>query len=561
LVSIGWLILKLVDIFQSIDIPLFLVLLTLSEQKLYPFYIDKIADWGQFASSLLKIFTLTKRLKNKYMLFTLSQTNFRAFNCRQLLLLIALMVWSKGLLAQSPDDEKSQLALVHEFIAMFNSSERNAVSAFIDRHLAQSTLDRFGDEGRSRYIGYISGEKQFHRSFKLGAIKKLEQRNGSDQYQARVSSHNTELGYHLTLGISQGKPFKVTGVRLRPANDTQATKGSLSKKEFTESIASYVDRLAERGVFSGAVLVADDQDVIYQAAKGFASIRYRIKNNSQTKFNLGSMNKMFTGLSVMQLVEQQKLSLDDKLVEYVDRSLLGEGDFEQITIEQLLTHTSGLGWANYPELSQASLRNLNDHKPYLKYIPLSNPPGTRFGYSNDGMALLGMVIERVSGLSYYDYVRKHVYKVAGMVNSDSFDVDLPVPNLAMGYYYSAEHDSMQSNLFVHPIKGGPAGGGYSTVEDLYQFSKALTGHQLLSKELTEEAYSAKPELNSPRYGYGFFVQGDSDNRIIGHSGAYMGVSSILSVYLDKGFTVIVLANQSFARDPVVSKIESLIQQL
>jgi len=450
--------------------------------------------------------------------------------------------------------------LMTNFITIFNSTHENEVAKFVDSHLSKQTLARFGDEGRARYIGYLTAEKKFHRAFSTINTTKELLSDDSTRLKATVRSYNTELYYDLTLDVTNNKPFKVTRVFVRPAPDNDVVT-SITKQELQSLIGSYVDRLTSRGVFSGTILVADQQGVIYESAKGLASIRYKASNNIDTKFNIGSMNKMFTAVAIMQLVEQGKLSLDDKLVRHISRQLFGEGDFDQITIRQLLTHTSGLGRANYPELNQNSLRNLNDHQPYLKHFTLANTPGQTYRYSNDGMLLLGMVIEQVSGENYYDYIRKHIYQIAHMDNSDSFDVDLPIPNIAMGYFYSAELDSMQSNLFLHPIKGGPAGGGFSTVRDLHRFAQALTNYKLLSESLTKEAYTAKPLLNSPNYGYGFSVSGTPDDRIIGHSGSYIGASAYFRIFLDRGYIVAILANKDFASEPVSAKIEALLQQL
>lgn len=128
----------------------------------------------------------------------------------------------------------------------------------------------------------------------------------------------------------------------------------------------------------------------------------------------------------------------------------------------------------------------------------------------------------------------------------------------MNYFYSDSLNSLQANWLIHAIKGGPAGGGYSTVGDMYAFAKALTGYKLLSKHYTELAYSAKPELNSPRYGFGFTVRQDNNGKSIGHNGAFIGTSAEFRVFLDKGLTLSILGNQSSVAEPVFTVAESLI---
>ncbi|MEH8019413.1 beta-lactamase family protein [Rheinheimera muenzenbergensis] len=445
-------------------------------------------------------------------------------------------------------------------ITMLLSNEPQAVSHFVDSQLHSDVLHSFGGEGRERYIGYLSAEKRFHGTFTLLSFQPLTPQQG--YYEAKLRSNNTELEYTLRLGFSAEAPFKVSTISLNYRTVvTDKALAKLSQQQVVSEFAGYIDRLAGRGLFSGTVLLADQQGVLLQTAKGMADLRYQVKNYTDTKFNLASMNKMFTAVSVLQLVAEKKLALDDKLTKYLDRELFAAGDFDNITIAQLLTHTAGLGWPNYPDMSQNKLRNVNDHRPLLKHLPLSSPPGSRFSYSNEGMLLLGMVIEAVSGKSYDDYVQQHIYAKAGMTNSGNFDIDGVTPNLAMGYFYSQQLQSMQTNWFIAGIKGGPAGGGYSTINDLYQFATALTQYQLIPKDLTEAAYSAKPELNSANYGYGFSVRANQNGRIVGHSGDFIGVSSAMRIYLDKGYVLVVLSNRDFASEPVVAMADSLLSRL
>jgi CubicO group peptidase (beta-lactamase class C family) len=445
-------------------------------------------------------------------------------------------------------------------IAMLQSEDVQAVGDFVDTQFHPDTLQSFGGEGRERYIGYLGAEKRFHQAFKLLSYQPITP--GKNRYQATLRSLNTEHDYTLTLNFTKDAPFKITAIDLNFSAVAMAGEGAkLNQQQLVTELAGYVDRLAKRGAFSGTVLLADQQGVLYQTAKGMADLRYQIPNTIQTKFNLGSMNKMFTGVSILQLVAAQKLALDDKLVKYLDRTLFADGDFDQITIAQLLTHTAGLGWPSYPEMAQNKLRQLKDHRPFLKHIPQSAAPGSQFRYSNEGMLLLGMVIEKVSGQSYDDYVQQHVYAKAGMTQSGNFDIDGVTPHMAMGYFYSQPLQSMQANWFIHAIKGTSAGGGYSTIDDLYKFSTALTQYKLLPKALTETAYSAKTELNSPNYGYGFSVRTNQHGRVVGHAGSFIGVSSAMRIYLDKGFTLVVLANQDFASDPVIAMADSLLSRL
>lgn len=476
--------------------------------------------------------------------------------------------------AQNNNDNTTSLYQhkIDAAIEMLQSTDPQAVSRYIDAELHPDTLKSFGGDGRTRYIAYVSDIKLFHGSLSLLSDKNFPDKKLSYeitrpeplQLSARVRSANTELDYQLRLDLSAEAPVKITNIDIVYVPAPAAANNNLNKlnkQQLAQQLSAYVDRLAQRGTFSGVVLLSDQNGVLYQSAKGMADLRYQVPNNTDTKFNLASMNKMFTAISILQLAEAKKLSLTDKLVRYIDPALFAKGDFDQITIQQLLSHTSGLGWPAYPDTHPNNVRNLNDYRPLLKHLPLNAKPGSRFGYSNEGMLLLGMVIEQVSGLSYDDYVQQHIYAKAGMTQSGNFDIDGVTPNMAMGYFYSHQLKSMQSNWFIQGIKGNAAGGGYSTIHDLHKFATALTSYQLLSPELTQLAYSAKPELNSPNYGYGFSVRSTANGQVIGHAGDFIGVSSALRIYLDKGFTLVVLANQSFASEPVINKANLLLQQL
>lgn len=460
--------------------------------------------------------------------------------------------------AQESVPEGYQLAMTAA-LEMLASDNADAVEQFVDKHLSEDTLSGFSDQGRERYVGYLRDTQRFHASLTL--VSQLEVPAAQRRLRARMYSSNTEQNYILTINYSAEAPFKVRSIYLDADIAQPQSSGPLNRQQLITELAGYVDRLAARGIFSGTVLLADQQGVLYQSAKGMADLRFQVPNNLQTKFNLASMNKMFTAVSILQLVAEDKLALDDKLVKYLDRALFGAGNFDAITIAQLLTHTAGLGWPDFPEGTQLKLRNHADYKPLLNRIPLAAAPGSSFRYSNEGMLLLGMVIEAVSGQSYDDYVRQHIFARAGMTHSGNFDLDGITPDLATGYFYSSELNSMQANWFIQGVKGTAAGGGYSTVDDLHKFAVALTGNTLLPKALTEQACSAKPALNSPNYGYGFAVRSNHNGRIAGHSGDFIGVASVLQLYRDKGFVLVVLANQSFASEPVMAKVDSLLSAL
>lgn len=247
------------------------------------------------------------------------------------------------------------------------------------------------------------------------------------------------------------------------------------------------------------------------------------------------------------------------------KSWLPEGKVELITVRHLLTHTSGLGNFFNDDFNKSDkeiYRDLSAYKPLVSQTPLLFSPGTRNRYSNSGMLMLGLIIQKVSGKTYYDYVQKNIYDKAGMPMSGSFELDSVTPNMASGYLKRMHSDNWVNSIYTRAIKGSPAGGGFSSVGDLHHFALALTSFKLLGKELTEEAYSEKTKYNSAFwYGYGFSVSSGSGDRVVGHGGAYLGVDARLDIHLDSNVIVVILANQSGVVGPVRRKVNELIKRL
>ena len=188
-------------------------------------------------------------------------------------------------------------------------------------------------------------------------------------------------------------------------------------------------------------------------------------------------------------------------------------------------------------------------------------PGSEWRYSNTGFLVLGKIIELVSKQNYFDYIRDHIYNLAGMTSTDSYELDKVNPNLAVGYSKEFTNDSyiFENNIFKHILRGGPAGGGYSTVKDLLKFDQALRNNRLLTSKLKAELFATRPELNSPNYGYGFEVA--TKNHNVGHTGGFAGIDADLTMYQQSGFTTIILSNYDIRSRLVDAKIKYLIQCL
>ncbi len=303
------------------------------------------------------------------------------------------------------------------------------------------------------------------------------------------------------------------------------------------ALTARAEELARKDQFSGAVLVARHGKVLLQKAWGLANREAGTPNTLDTKFRLGSMNKMFTAVATLQLVEAGKLALDDPigkhLPDYPNKDVASK-----VTIRHLLTHTGGTGDIFGPEYEQNRL-TLREHGDYVKLYGtrgLGHEPGARHQYSNYGFLLLGALIEKVSGSSYYDHVRSKVFQPAGMTSTDSLPESEDVPDRAAGY--TRPGDAWIPNAEMLPWRGTSAGGGYSTVGDLLRFAQALESGKLISKAMLAEATRPQQE----QYGYGFGVQGEGALRSYGHSGGFPGMNGELLVFPQLGYVVVSLSN-------------------
>jgi CubicO group peptidase (beta-lactamase class C family) len=310
------------------------------------------------------------------------------------------------------------------------------------------------------------------------------------------------------------------------------------------------------------VLVAKGTNVLLTDAAGEASKAFHVPNNIDTKFNLGSMNKMFTSVAVARLVEAGKLSFDDPIGKWVDETWLPKDVTAKITVRHLITHTSGLGsYFNdvYQKSSRALFRKLDDYKPLIKDDRPAFTPGERFQYSNTGMFLLGVIIEKVTGEDYFEHIRKAVYAPAGMTDSDCYEMDYPVENLAIGYSPDLTSPyKWQNNLYKHVIKGGPAGGGFSTVKDLHRFALALLSGKLVSAKTRELMWT---DFKNANYGYGFTVVQSPGGKAVGHSGGFSGINSQLDIYVDSGYIVAAMCNYDNGASPLADKIGTILARV
>lgn len=354
------------------------------------------------------------------------------------------------------------------------------------------------------------------------------------------------------VGVDEASPDDLAGP-LPPMSRVEALAG------IEKSVAAAADE------FSGVVLVAREGRPILLKAWGLANKAFAVPNRTDTKFNLGSINKIFTRIAIAQLIEQGKIAVDDKLGKFLPDYPNADAR-TKVTVGQLLDMRSGIGdffGEKFVATPKDRFRTNADFLPMFADQPLAFEPGTQQRYSNGGYAVLGEIVARASGMDYYDYVRKNICAPAGMTNTDSYGADFPVENLAEGYTrnWGAEEEGdervgrkegrgaqegasaepvvrpRRSNIYSRPARGSAAGGGYSTAEDLLRFTNALAANKLLSPAYTQWVLTGV-EPGKGQAGPG----GPRGRGGLGIAGGAPGINAAVELDFGTGYTVIVLAN-------------------
>jgi CubicO group peptidase (beta-lactamase class C family) len=300
-------------------------------------------------------------------------------------------------------------------------------------------------------------------------------------------------------------------------------------------LEEFIDQKAADVNLNGTILVSKGDEILFQKAYGFANKEENIKNTTDTVFPIGSLTKSFTAISILQLEEEGKLSIDQPLSAYVQ----GFPNGDEITLHHLLTHSSGI-----PELLKV-VDNKNEHTPIeiidqIKQEELEFKPGEKYAYSNSNYLLLGYIIESVSGQSYQDYVKENIFEKANMKNSGFLNSTV---DYAVGY-----ENMEKPSRSIHDSLTFAAGDVTSTVSDMEKYNQAINNHVLLSEEETNKmqtGYMKSAPLGAANYGYGWHVIDNKisfDHKMIQHAGGLAGHKADFARFIDEDLTIIILTN-------------------
>jgi D-alanyl-D-alanine carboxypeptidase len=413
------------------------------------------------------------------------------------------------------------------WLEVFNRGQRAELQEFLAKYVPDRSVD---DElgFREQTGGFDLNKIETSTGMKLTGVVK---ERGSSNYA------------RFLFEVEPEEPHRIAniGLQLMPRPGDAPPLQRLSEPDAISALKAELEKATAGGRFSGAALVAHNGKPLFVHAYGLADREHNIPNRSDTRFRIGSMNKMFTATAVLQLAQAGKIQLNDPLGKYLT-DYPNRDVATKVTIHHLLTHTGGTGDFFGPEFDKHRLE-LKELRDYIKLYGQRGPefePGARHEYSNYGFLLLGVLIERVSGQSYYDYVRQHVFVPAGMKRTDSLTESEQVEGRSVGYMKKG--GQWAPNTDTLPFRGTSAGGGYSTVEDLRAFANALTTHKLLDVEHTNLLMTGKVDaMPGIRYAYGF-MDSKRDAHWFGHGGGAPGMNGDLRIYPDSGYVIAVLAN-------------------
>jgi D-alanyl-D-alanine carboxypeptidase len=449
-------------------------------------------------------------------------------------LLFLMLTWAAQAFAETPT-----LQVVNEWVAAVNSGDTSKMTQFWQRYSHDSPAERVAHDQR---LGAMT------HGFTLVKVIKDD---GSHTEVLLKEGRGTYS--ELDIDFASTSPPLIRGISGHPLAGPSdiPTRTAANDQELVSLVRSHVGDSSAHDPFSGAILIAHNGVMVLKQAWGMADREKQIKNTVDTQFCIGSMNKMFTAIAVLQLVQQGKLSLDgtisDYWPDYPNHDLA-----THVRIRHLLSHMGGTGDIFTPEYEahRAEIKTLADYVKLYGNRPTDFEPGSRMEYSNYGYILLGRLIEIVSHEPYEEYVEKHVFAPAGMTHTESRPEVEHVAGRAVGY--TKGPGGLEPNTSALPWSGTPAGGGYSTVGDLFRFAQGLQSGKLLDPVLLKQATTDQTHKG---YGFGFYVLPDGG---YGHGGGAPGINGEMHILPTQGYVVVVLAN----RDPfMATAMERFIEEV
>ncbi len=463
--------------------------------------------------------------------------------------------------AQTPD-KKVELPdtplgkIIARWLEAVNDGDAAKIKIFVENNFSDGALKQEGATKRAAFF------LKLHEQSGGLTIMQFTPPIGEYPMALIARSKRGNRFVRLTTALDRNESDKLSGLGTDRTDDPHEKKFAdlfpkpLGEKDMITAIRNYVEKRAGENRFSGVVLVAKDDRVLFHRAYGLSNLEAKIKNTLETKYHLASVGKMFTAASIAQLVKAGKLSFEDTVGKILPD--FPNETIKKITIHQLLTHSAGMGtFFESPGIERGKVYpNSTAEIAVYKDERLFFAPGARWRYSNAGFSLLGAIIERVSGKTYAEYVHENIFRPLGMSSKSNGEIAGKSPLVSILYTQSPDDP-----LGIEPYRavggmidqiGTGFGGGYSNSEDLFKFARAYRTGKLLGAEMTEILATGKvteDERNQSRWGYGIKERIINGEIVRGHSG---GGRTDVQMLWNSGYTVIVQTNKTPPPVTVVS---------
>jgi CubicO group peptidase (beta-lactamase class C family) len=428
--------------------------------------------------------------------------------------------------------------LVAEWLRLCDSPNADQMTKWLAANLSAEAVQRVPAEPRAR--------DQFALCTATGGLRVVHiTSSDSNSIQLELVGIKSGWWFKMTLAANAAGKLDRTGVA-PSAPAESAMPADLSDAAIASDVRHTVAKLTDAGLFSGVVTVARGTQTIVTVSGGYGNRTTHSAMTGSTQFTLGSMGKMFTAASIGQLVDQKKMSFGDTVGKFFP-GYPNKTVRDKVTVGMLLSHTAGLDdflGRRTPEMMKNGVKRAAEFMPLYDTDEPLFPPGTSWSYSNAGLALAGAIVEKVSGEDYPDYLRKHIFSVAGMANSDPNNIPHATAQSVTPYTkFTPTGPSVDWVEAEHDI-GSPAGGAISTADDLVRFADALRSGKLVSKATLDEMTKSRATVPfGDKYGYAMEIHDTYGRTVVGHGGGFSGVSTHLYLVLGSPYTVVVLANQ------------------
>lgn len=470
----------------------------------------------------------------------------RTITALTLLLTLTYSLYSQPTLIGVEKLPGNQLGnILRNWAISVNSGDPQHIRSMIDSSFSANAFKN--QRSAKSYAAYF--QKLYEQSGGLDVISYSEP-TGPQPGIVIVKARKSGRFARITADLDISEPNKFAGLGVDSIEEptlplTEPSK-ILSDNELVASITQLIDDRSKRGLFSGVILIAKNEQIMLHKAFGFSDREQKKINSTATTFHLASIGKMFTAVAIAQLVNAKKISFDDKVADVLP-AFPNKEIAEKVTIKQLLTHTGGLGtFFESPGFNRSKIyQNATHEIEVYKDEALFFEPGTRWRYSNAGYSLLAAIIEKQSGISYSDYIERNIFRPLGMKNTYK---TANATGSASVFYTQSPDDPLGLEPFLGDrdlsrryVSG--FGGGFSNSTDMFRFLRAYRTGKLLGNDLTTELYKTNVSQgkDSPRKSaFGLVEYEVNGETIRGHIG---GSRTEVEMLWESGYTVIILTNQ------------------